>query len=208
MIAQYEKIDAGKWKEDFLKKFQNLIKKAPIIAQITMLENSVKIKEFKSEKNYEFTFDYSLPIKIFIHNLVEIFEQEVYPVIILKKITFEKCTPEEVEKLIEEGMSVDEALSYKKEIIDSIRYRIYKTIINHDEIFIKNELTKERSRYKFPSGTVSLFFKKLRAGISEEEAGKYFFDNAQYLNRIYPENIWNEMNKAGSVINFEGSVNE
>jgi hypothetical protein len=197
MIESYDEFNKSKFLEAFKRKFNNVLKKAPIKAKVNVYEPTVLIEVEGFDQNpIQYTFDYSispktdLALKKNIYNLRNLLKELTFPIIEVESEETLDYTQEEIEKLIhEENYSVDEALGAKKVIKKTKNYKIERVIIDRDEIFIEDLETNERKRYRLIG--VSFFLFNLRNGkFNKKTAGSYFFEKAKFLNDILPEKEW------------------
>ena len=118
MLEEYKVFNKKKFLEDFKRKFNNVIKKSPILAKVEVIEPDVSIFVESYDNNpIKYTFDYNLNVKLNIYNIRKMLKEKVFPIIEIESIIEESFTSEEVEELIfKEGYNVDEALSSVKQI--------------------------------------------------------------------------------------------
>lgn len=158
---------------------------------------TITINTLEDDINY--TVDYSIPVKKNIFNIKNIL-MEYYPKFKFKNIKERKATGDEIEDLINNGMSVDEALVYNIQEEKIFTYLINRVLIDKNEIFIYCfELDKEfryRMKNSFP---ITLFLTKIKNKDYENlfELGNIFFENSIFLDSIISsdEVMKNKLNK-------------
>lgn len=196
MLEDYQEFNKRKFLEDFKRKFNNVLKKAPIQARVKVIENDVFI-EVNGYKNnpIKYTFDFSIPLKRNIFLIREELKKLTFPIIEKEFEIEEDYSPEEVEKLIyDKHYNVEDALNAKKIIKSKKKFRLERVIIDRDEVFIEDLDTQERKRYRLIG--ISFFLYGLRNGkFNASSGGNYFFSKAQFLNDILPEKEWNNSYK-------------
>lgn len=196
MLEKFEQLDKNAFIDGFRRKFNNVLKKAPIIAKVRVIEPDVLIEVEGFHQNpIQYTFDYSIGLKRNIFNLRTLLKDLTFPILeheVTEKVDYSQ---EEIEDLIHnKGYPVDKALTAKKEITKIKQYRIERVIIDRDEVFLEDVETLERKRYRLIG--ISLFLYGIRGGkYTKKEAGKYFFNKASFLNDIYPEKEWNKQKR-------------
>lgn len=178
-----EKNDSQSYIRDFQKRFNNFAEKAPILISYSISPEGVSVIDEGKNTVYKFDWDYTIPVKSFIHGIKEVLSEKAYPII---GQTIEKHIPltdEQVVKLMEKGI---EASKIPETVIQktSTKYLIDKVIVFKDIFILKNLNTGELYRYKLNKSSV-FFLKKLRAEKMDiHEAGNYFFNNSVLLNKI------------------------
>ena len=65
----YKKVDSKKYREEFDKKFSNFGDKAPIVISVMPDEFGVTIVHENSGSRYFYEWDYTIPVKAFIHKI-------------------------------------------------------------------------------------------------------------------------------------------
>jgi hypothetical protein len=167
----------------FKKRFNNFAEKAPIHISYTSTPTGVTVVDLDSNNVYDFTWDFSLPIKTFIHGIKEILAKDCYPII--HKVELKEIAISEEEQLfmIENGTNLD-TLPVKRYTKEITPFLIDKVIVFKDLLIIKNLLTEECFRYKMNKSCI-YFLKKVRSKrLNKEQAADYFFKNSVLLNKI------------------------
>lgn len=179
----YNKNDSQTYEKEFKRKFSNFCEKSPILLSFSISPSCVQVIDESQDNVYEFPWDYTLNVKEFIHAIKEVLIVNCYPQIIKTEFYIEDVPIEEQTKAIEEGTPIDQ-VPIKRERIKSTPYLIDKVIVYRDIFILKNLNTGLLSRYKLNKSAV-FFLKKLRNKVfSKEEAGNFFFENANLLNII------------------------
>jgi hypothetical protein len=182
-----EKNDSQTYIREFQKRFNNFAEKAPILISYSISPDSVSIIDEGKDIVYKFDWDYTIPIKSFIHGIKEVLSEKSYPSI--TRIIEENIplSEKEAADLIAEGVPIHKIPSHRTKIIRE-SYLIDKCIVFKDTFILKNMETNELYRYKLNKSSV-FFLKKLRQeNLSKVEAGSYFFKNAELLNKIEKRN--------------------
>lgn len=179
----YTKIDAVKYREEFVSKFTNFGDKAPIMLSFATDEFGVTIIHENTGKKYFYEWDYSIPVKNFIHEIKKDLSYNHYPRISRVVIEEIPLTADEAADLIAEGTSVDEVPSFKTQEKTQV-FRIDKILAMKDEMILVDEESGEQSVYKTPSGIY--FLKKYREGAFKDiaEAGDSFFKKSTLITKL------------------------
>lgn len=178
-----DKNDSQTYIRDFQKRFNNFAEKAPLRLSYSISPQGISvIEETKPDVVYQFDWDFTEPVKSFIHGIKEVLSQKLYPRIVQILEEEKPVSEEEAAYLIAKGTPVDDVPSVKIEQT-IIPYMIDKVIVFKDVFILKNLDTGELFRYKLNKSSV-FFLKKIRSGLSQEQAGDYFFKNAVLLNKI------------------------
>lgn len=179
----YNKTDAGKYREEFVSKFTNFGDKAPIMLSFATDEFGVTIVHENTGKKYFYEWDYSIPVKNFIHEIKKDLSYNHYPRISRVEIVEEPTSPEKAAELIAAGTSVDSVPAFERKEQLQV-FRIDKILAMKDEMVLVNEETGEQFVYKTSSGIY--FLKKYREGAFKDiaEAGEYFFKKSTLINKL------------------------
>lgn len=180
----YNKVDAVEYKKDFAKKFENYGNKAPIMISFAIDDFEVTVVHENSGTQYKYPWDFTIPVKSFIHKIKTDLSYHHYPRICRVVSINRPLTPEEQANLIAEGVSTDEVpVSKTEEIIET--YRIDKILAMKDEFVLINEATGEQVCYKM-NGSGVYFLKKYREGGYKDplEAGQAFFRKSTLINKL------------------------
>lgn len=192
-------MDKEKFLQDFKRKFDNVLIKRPIRAEVHIIEPEVYIKVLGREDIIKFKFNYLESVKKNIHDLIELLT-ETFPIVTKTTIYEEDLPMEEVERLVAKNIySLDEALLKKKSISETEDFRITKVIINRDEVFVQSLDTGKIFRYYFHM-PISVYLKRYREYLwTSEQAGDIFFEKAEFIEEIFPEEEWETMQRIGGV---------
>jgi hypothetical protein len=133
---------------------------------------------------YEISWDFSIPVKSFIHGVKRmLIDKRGYPIIHKILEGEESVSSEEQIQMAVEGADLDSipVKRYRKHITP---FQIDNVIVFKDIFIIENLETGAMSRWKLNKSSV-FFLKKMRSGkLTRDEAGRYFFENATHLNDI------------------------
>lgn len=177
-------VDTKKYKEDFKIKFTNFGEKSPIILSFATDELGVTVIHENTGKQYFYEWDYSIPLKAFIHLIKQDLIKNHYPRIARKEIIVTPTTPERASELMIAGISSDNIpVEEKEEKI--VVYRIDKILAMKDEFIIVNEETSEQYCYKM-GGSGIYFLKNYREGTYKTllEAGDAFFKKSILISKL------------------------
>lgn len=180
----YNKGDSSQYIQEFKKRFTNFCEKCPLLISFTTTPNGVQIIDETKDDVYDIAWDFAIPVKSFIHGIKNmLIDKGCYPVICRTDEGEESVSQEEQIQMAIDGESLDSipVRRYKKHLTE---FLVDKTIIFKDIFIIQNRDTGEMSRWKLNKSSV-FFLKKMRSGkLTKEEAGKYFFEHAIFLNDI------------------------
>ena len=181
----YNKIDSARYIEIFKDKFSNFAQKAPtLISFITTKEGVILVHE-NTESQYEFPWDFTIPVKSFIFEIKQHLVKYHYPRLEVEEFHSVRMSEEEIAKKLSEGKSIpDSGLKSVKEIH---KFRIDKIITLKDIFILVDEDTDKIYRYKMKSSSI-FYLKRYRSGQFNSllEAGKDFFDRCELLGEITP----------------------
>lgn len=166
------KIDSNKYKKDFEKSFANFAEKAPIIISYFTDDLGVVVKHENSGQKRFYEWDFTIPVKMFIHNIKQDLSYFHYPRI--SRIESVPISAAKAAEYLAEGKYTTETLPATEE--KTVIYRIDKILVFKDEFIIINEETGEQYCYKMDSSGV-YFLKNYRTGKYKDpaEAGDAFF---------------------------------
>lgn len=182
----HEKIDSERYKAELIKKLSNFCEKAPVLLSFVTSDSGVTIVHTNSGHSYDFPWDFSVPVKSFIHNIKEVLVQNHYPRLVQVIEEEVPLTPEEQAALLEQGTSAEELPTTKVERQKKM-WRIDRVIVWRDVFILVDEETEEQYRYKMNKSCV-FFLKNYRSGkYTLETAADYFFRNSELLNKIEPQ---------------------
>ncbi len=179
----YTRKDSKSYEMEFKKRFTNFCEKSPILLSFTTSASLVQVIDESQDTVYEFPWDYTIDVKEFIHAIKQVLIQNCYPIIIKISKTEIPTTIEEQTKIAQSGVPID-TIPTKKVLLSKKEYLIDKVIIYKDTFILIDKETLEVFRYKLNKSSV-FFLKNIRNGkFSKEQAGDFFFDNAELLNKI------------------------
>jgi hypothetical protein len=179
----YQKNDSTLYIQEFKRKFNNFAIKAPVILSYTTTPTGVQVVNESTSMVYEFSWDFSIPIKSFIHGIKEILVESCYPVLDLIEETEKALTGDEQISMASSGTPLD-SIPTKYKIGVYHRYRIDKVIIVKDIFLLVDLETKKIYRYQLHKSSV-FFLQKIRTGkLNPAQAADYFFKNATLLNEV------------------------
>lgn len=183
----YNKIDSNEYKEEFRKKFKNFGEKAPIIISFIVDDLGVTIIHENSKLKYFYEWDFTIPVKSFIHKIKQDISFKHYPRITKKEVITRLYSSEEVADLLSKGANIDSLPEFITEE-KIITYRIDKILALKDEFVLIDEDTNEQFVYKMNSSSI-YFLKNYRSGHFKdiEEAGDFFFKKSKLLTKL--ENV-------------------
>lgn len=183
----YNKIDANDYKEEFKKKFRNFGEKAPIILSFAVDDLGVTVIHENSGRKYFYEWDFTIPIKSFIHNIKQDISYKHYPRLAQKIRTVRNYTSEELSDFIANGVALDNLPSTCVEE-KTILYRIDKILALKDEFVLIDEATGNQYLYKMDGSSI-YFLKNYRSGQFKdvEEAGDYFFSKSKLISSAKEE---------------------
>lgn len=182
------KIDSEKYKGDFTRKFANFCEKSPVLLSFVMTEVGVTVIHANTGTKYEFPWDFTIPVKSFIHSIKEVLVENHYPRMIQTIEKSEALSAEEQAELLEQGVPPNELPTTK--LIKTQRvWRISKLIVWRDIFILEDEVTGEQYRYRMNRSCV-FFLKAYRAKkFTLESAWEYFIKNSVLLNKLEPKDI-------------------
>lgn len=178
-----EKSDSQTYIEDFKKRFVNFVEKAPVLLSIATTPEKVQVIDETTSIVHEFSWDFTIPVKSFIHGIKQILVEKCYPIIHKVEHVEVPLTDEEQVEMASTGMLLDEIPTsvWKKKIT---RYLLDKTVVYKDIFIIKDLETGRMYRYKMNKSSV-FFLKDLRnKKFNQESAADYFFQNSVLLNEL------------------------
>ena len=179
------KTDSVKYITEFKERFSNFAQKAPILLSfIVSAEKGVTVIHENSGQSYLFEWDFTIPVKSFIHEIKQVLSDNHYPRLEHKVVESIPLTAEEQAALLAAGTEI-EKLPTHREVSKSTLYRIDKIIALKDIFIIQDESSYKMYRYKMNYSSI-FFLKNYRTGKykSIEEAGKFFFGKSELLNEM------------------------
>ena len=179
----HEKVDSEKYKAELIKKLSNFCEKAPVLLSFVTSDAGVTIVHTNSKQTYEVPWDFTVPVKSFIHSIKEVLVTNHYPRLLQVIEEEVPLTPEEQAAMLERGTEADQLPSMKTVRKEKL-WRIDRVIVWRDVFILVDEETGEQYRYKMHKSCV-FFLKNYRSGkYTLESAADYFFRNSELLNKI------------------------
>ena len=174
--------DSRKYIAEFKDRFSNFAQKAPILVSFTTSEADVRVKHENSGTTYKFDWDYSVPVKSFIHEIKQTLSDLHYPRIARVEESEVPISGERRAALLEAGVT---EFPQTQHVESTEIFRIDKVIVLQDFFIIQSERDFRTYRYKLNYSSI-YFLKDYRTGRykSIEEAGKFFFEKATLLNEM------------------------
>lgn len=166
-------VDINEFLKIFDKKFANFCDKAPLLVSYQPTPMGVITSNIYLQEKKEFKFDFSKEVSENIFMIKEWMLKNWYPIMIDVEQQVLDYSAEEVQALVDDGMNLDEALQKKKIVREETQWRIEKTILKRDEIFVRNLSTNKFYRYRMKMPT-TIFLQRLRDRYSQEEAFEEF----------------------------------
>jgi hypothetical protein len=182
----HTKIDSERYKSEFIKKLSNFCEKSPVLLSFVTADDGVTIIHANTGKRYAFEWDFTKPVKAFIHDIKKVLVENHYPRMIENIITDVPLTPEEQAQLLEEGVEPSSLPTTRQEITQRI-WRIDRVIVWRDIFILVDEATQKQSRWKMNKSCV-YYLKNYRSGkFTLESSWDYFVKNSTFLNDIEPK---------------------
>ena len=107
-----------KWISDFKKKFVNFCEKSPLLLSYELTDTSVLLFEqtYTTERNLMYThhFDFNESIQLNISKIKDWLLENKCPVMIQQDVSYREFTSEEMQIMINDGLSLDEVIERKK----------------------------------------------------------------------------------------------
>lgn len=180
----YTKTDSVKYKSEFKTRFTNFAQKAPILISFVTDDSGVTVVHENSGKKHHFEWDFTVPVKSYIHAIKQSLSDNHYPRIVKTEWETVYYTPEEQADMLANGTSPEEIPCFKT-VSTSELFRIDKVITLDDVLILQSEKDFKMYRYKLNYSCI-YFLKKYRQGgfASLEEAGDFFFKRAICLNEL------------------------
>ena len=75
----YNKTDSNKYVSEFKTRFANFAQKAPILLSFIVADNKVTVIHENSQTAYDFEWDFTIPVKSFIHEIKQVLSDNHYP---------------------------------------------------------------------------------------------------------------------------------
>lgn len=174
------KIDSERYKAEFVKKFSNFCEKSPVLLSFVMSDVGATVIHANTGKRYEFPWDYSVPVKHFIHSIKEVLVQNHYPRMIETLTEAIPLTADEQAEYFAQGAEIPSVKTVTRQRV----WRIDRVIVFKDVFILVDEGTGIQYRYKLNKSCV-FFLKNYRSGkYTLESSWEYFAKNSSLLNRI------------------------
>lgn len=179
-----KKIDSVIYKETFVKKFTNFAEKAPIVISYATDDIGVTVVHENSGKKYFYPWDYSVPVKTFIHDIKRDLVANHYPRLVRTVEVTKHLTIEEQADYIAKGSKLEDLPDSITTTITE-HYRIDKILVMKDELVLVNEKTLQQYTYRMKSSAFA-YLRNYRTGRlgDLEEASKVFFENATLVEEL------------------------
>jgi hypothetical protein len=131
--------------EEFERRFSGFNENCPIKFQYALGELSVDILLLKTNFQLSFNLDFFRSVK---ENIFEIHKilQKHYPILCEQIIEDVPLTTEDIENLVSEGYSIEDALKETKKIVKNIFYILDKVLTNHNTLVLIEKKDK-RNKY-------------------------------------------------------------
>lgn len=181
----YSKTDSNKYIAEFKERFANFAQKAPILLSFIVTESKVTVIHENSGGSYDFEWDFTIPVKSFIHEIKQVLSDNHYPRIERVTSTAVAYTPEEQAVLLASGEFALENLPSSRLVESCETFRIDKVIALKDVFILQSEKDFKAYRYKMHYSSI-FFLKNYRTGkyASIAEAGAFFFAKSELLNEL------------------------
>ena len=184
----YEKIDCVSYRKETSQKLTSFLQKSPCLFSFLADDEGIIIilvggqKTSGEQKTFKFDWDYTIPIKSFIHKIKTTL-YEYYPRLERSRVETRPLSAERASEMIASGGSLDELPTTETVRVDET-FVIDKDILLKNIFILKNEKTGTHSKYKLDNGV--FFLKNWRVGKYEsaKAAGDEFFAEAIYLGDI------------------------
>ena len=146
----YKKINSTQYRSEFIDKFTSFGEKAPIMLSFATDELGVTVVHENSNQTYFYPWDYTIPVKIFIHNIKDELSKNHYPRVSRLESVVHNFTPEEQADMIANGVSVDSVPVSKTET-KTVTYRIDKILASLGNISSKATFKSSSCDNMFPN---------------------------------------------------------
>lgn len=180
----FNKTDSNKYVAEFKERFANFAQKAPILLSFIVTDGKVTVIHENSGTSYDFEWDFTLPVKSFIHEIKQVLSDNHYPRIERVVVESVPYTPEEQADMLASGTKMEE-LPTRHDVTRVESYRIDKVIALKDVFILQDEATFKSYRYKMHYSSI-FFLKNYRTGkyANLAEAGAFFFSKSELLNEL------------------------
>lgn len=180
----YIKTDSSKYIAEFKERFTNFAQKAPILLSFVTSDDAVQVIHENSGTAYKFEWDFTIPVKSFIHEIKQTLSDSHYPRLEKTEVVSVTLTAEEQANLMAAGVSADELPTHSRQTVTEL-FRIDKVIALKDIIILVSEKTHRVYQYKMNYSCI-LFLRSYRKGryTTLQEAGEFFFQKSTLLKEI------------------------
>lgn len=179
------KVDSAKYKAELTSKLTNYANKAPILISFATSDKGVEIVHENSGKIYTFPWDYTVPVKSFIHMIKMTLSEQHYPRISRMETVQQPLTDEEKNNLVATNRYTQQDVPNSVPITKEHVYMIDKFLVLDDVFIIIDVATDRIYRYKMKYPGM-FFLKNYRENkfSTIREAGDFFFEKSVLLNEI------------------------
>lgn len=167
----------------FTHKFSNFCSKSPTLLTFQTNMSGVLVKEQGTGKFLDYKFDHSIGVKQNIKIIKDWLVENTYPVLIQEKKEYSDYSNEEIEELIDTGISPEQAVLMRKEKISLIKWKITRILIKKDELFLVNMENNKQFRFKMKC-PCTIFLRNLREKWTPTVGWHFFEKNSYVLNEI------------------------
>ena len=169
-------------KRDITEAYKFSPEESPCLFSFLADDEGIIIILVGEQKTFKFDWDYTIPIKSFIHKIKTTL-YEYYPRLERSRTEVRPLSAERASEMIAEGDSLDELPTTETVEIDET-FVIDKVILLKNIFILKNEKTGVHSKYKLDNGV--FFLKNWRVGKYKDAraAGDEFFAEAIYLGDV------------------------
>lgn len=180
----YNKTDSNTYKESFKKKFNNFGEKSPIMLSFAVDDRGVTVVHENSGIKYFYEWDFTIPVKTFIHSIKQHLSSLHYPRISKTETITRPITTEEIADMMEKGADSNNIPTTITEDITKV-YMIDKILAMKDEFILIDEETKDQYCYRMDGSSI-FYLKNYRTGKfkSLEEAGEEFFKKSHLIGKL------------------------
>lgn len=179
----FMKTDSDKYISEFKGRFTNFAQKAPILLSFIASDKSVEVIHENSGTIYTFEWDFTLPVKSFIHEIKQTLLDNHYPRLNKVEYIDVPYTSEEIANMAAEGadlLTIPVSRVVKKEEM----FVIDKVIALKDIFIIKSEKDHKAYRYKM-NYSCMFFLRNYRdKQYTLESASDFFFSKSTLLNEM------------------------
>jgi hypothetical protein len=178
------KLDSSKYIAEFRERFSNFAQKAPVLLSFITTDAEVRVVHENSGTIYTFQWDFSIPVKSFIHEIKQVLSDNHYPRVVKVETKEVALTPQEQAELLMQGQEPS-SLPTTKIVEEREVFKIDRVIALKDIFLLESENDYKIYRYKMNYSSI-FFLKNYRTGKykSIEEAGKFFFGKSELLNEM------------------------